>query len=463
MNTNDNDTDSSQAEQTITQPVMDCIDRIHECLEEDRLEQLPGLIEQCKARELADAICAMTVDDRHRFWDLVPEQRQAKVLAKLGEQVRTELLDSLDLHEAVAATAGMDATELAEVLDEASDELQDAILNSLDAANRAMVENTLSYPEDSAGRLMEQELLAIRADKRLDVIKRYIRQLGTLPRRSTALMVVDRNGTFLGKLPLEYLLTKDPELEVSEVMDNKALSVNVMTPLSDVANLFQRVDLVALPVVDDNRKLVGRIVLDDAIELIHNETEKPMLQMAGLEEEEDLLAPVTDSAKRRLFWLGINLITAFLAAAVIGIFESTLEKIVALAVLMPIVASMGGIAGSQTLTLAIRGLALDQINDGNKRWLLFKEVAISLINGVVWAVVVGIIAWLWFGQIGISLILGVAMVINLLVAAVAGLAIPLILERLGQDPALSGSVVLTTVTDVVGFMSFLGMATLFLL
>jgi magnesium transporter len=230
-----------------------------------------------------------------------------------------------------------------------------------------------------------------------------------------------------------------------------------------VALLFQRRDLVALPIVDDDNKLMGRIVLDDAIELIRAEAEEPMMHMAGLETDEDLLAPVVTSAKRRLFWLGINLITAFLAAAVIGIFEATLDKLVALAVLMPIVASMGGIAGSQTLTLAIRGLALDQINDANKRWLLLKEIAISVINGVVWAVVVGIIAWLWFHNTGISLILGAAMVINLLVAAVSGLAIPLILDRINLDPALSGSVVLTTVTDVVGFMSFLGLATLFLL
>ncbi|MCP5406753.1 MAG: magnesium transporter [Chromatiaceae bacterium] len=441
----------------------DALSQIQEFLKEARVEELSQLIEQFKASEIASAISAMTVVDRHRFWELVPERRQAKVLTKLGEQVRTELLDSLNLEDAVAATIGMDTPDLADVIDEVSDELHDAILNSLAAGDRVLVENRLSYPEECAGRLMERELLAIRADKRLDVIKRYLRQRGSLPRRSTALMVVDRKGVFLGKLPLELLLTKDPDAKVSELMDVSAVSVNILTPLSEVANLFQRLDLVALPVVDDDQRLVGRIVLDDAIELIRAETEKPMLQMAGLEEDEDLLAPIADSAKRRLFWLGINLITAFLAAAVIGLFEATLEKIVALAVLMPIVASMGGIAGSQTLTLAIRGLALDHITDSNRRWLLLKEVAIAVINGLVWAVVVGVIAWLWFGQIGISLILGVAMVINLLAAAVCGLAIPLILDRLGQDPALSGSVVLTTVTDVVGFMSFLGMATLFLL
>jgi magnesium transporter len=357
----------------------------------------------------------------------------------------------------------MHTPDIAEVIDGASEEQRDAILESLAPERRAQVEDTLSYPEDSAGRLMERQLVAVRADVSLDVIKRYLHQRGTLPRRTTALMVVDRQGTFLGKLPLELLLTKDPEITVSELMDAEAVSVNVLTPLSEVARLFQSRDLVALPVVDDNHKLLGRIVLDDAIELIRTEAEEPMMHMAGLESDEDLLAPVIISAKRRLFWLGMNLITAFLAAAVIGIFEATLDKLVALAVLMPIVASMGGIAGSQTLTLAIRGLALGQITDANKRWLLTKEIAISVINGLVWAVVVGIVAWLWFDNAGISLVLGVAMVINLLVAAVFGLAIPLILDRVGLDPALSGSVVLTTVTDVVGFMSFLGLATLFLL
>lgn len=218
-----------------------------------------------------------------------------------------------------------------------------------------------------------------------------------------------------------------------------------------------------LYVVDETHRLVGRINLDDAIHLIRNEAEQPMMHMAGLEVDEDLLAPIVTSVRRRLFWLGINLGTAFLAAWIIGLFEATLDKIVTLAVLMPIVASMGGIAGSQTLTLAIRGLALGQITDANTRWLAIKEITISIVNGIVWALVVGVITWLWFGQIGITIILGAAMVINLLTASISGLAIPLILDRFGIDPALSGSVVLTTVTDVVGFMSFLGLATIFLL
>ena len=310
---------------------------------------------------------------------------------------------------------------------------------------------------------MQREWVAVRADVSLEAVKRYLHFKGNLPYRTTALMVVDRDGVFLGKLPLEALLTMNQDLIVGEVMDDTALSVSVLTSLEDVATLFQQRDLVSLPVVDDAHRLVGRIVLDDAIQLIRNEAEQPMMHMAGLEVEEDLLAPIAASARRRLFWLGMNLVTAFLAAWVIGLFQATISQIVALAVLMPIVASMGGIAGSQTLTLAIRGLALGQITDSNTRWLAIKEVTISIINGIVWALVVGVIAWLWFGQLGIALVLGVSMIINLLTAASSGLAIPLILNRLGIDPALSGSVVLTTVTDVIGFMSFLGLATIFLL
>jgi magnesium transporter len=357
----------------------------------------------------------------------------------------------------------MDTPYLAEVVDEAPPELREAILESLGAEELAGVQDALSYPEDSAGRLMVREWAAVRADVSLDAVKGYLLKRGSLPHRTTSLMVVNREGMYLGKLSLELLLTKSPHLIVSDVMDTTAVFVNVLTPLSEVAALFQLRDLIYLPVIDDEHKLVGRINLDDAIGLIRTEAEQPMMHMAGLEVDEDLLAPVSTSVRRRLFWLGINLGTAFLAAWVIGLFEATLDRIVALAVLMPIVASMGGIAGSQTLTLAIRGLALGQITDANTRWLAVKEVSISVINGMVWAVVVGIVSWIWFKHIGIALILGAAMIINLLAAAISGLMIPLLLNRFGMDPALSGSVVLTTVTDVVGFMSFLGMATIFLL
>ena len=425
--------------------------------------KLTTMMAQWSGGETAAVLEALPQPARQIYWSLVPDDLRGDVLAWLGDQVRADLLKKLDVEEAVAAASSMDTPYLAEVIDEAPPELREAILDSLGAEELAGVEDALSYPEDSAGRLMVREWAAVRADVSLDTVKGYLLKRGSLPHRTTSLMVVNREGMYLGKLSLEILLTKSPDLIVSDVMDPTAVFVNVLTPLSEVSAMFQLRDLIYLPVVDAEHRLVGRINLDDAIGLIRTEAEQPMMHMAGLEVDEDLLAPVSTSVRRRLFWLGINLCTAFLAAWVIGLFEATLDKIVALAVLMPIVASMGGIAGSQTLTLAIRGLALGQITDANTRWLAVKEVSISIINGMVWAVVVGITSWIWFEHIGIALILGAAMIINLLAAAISGLAIPLILNRLGMDPALSGSVVLTTITDVIGFMSFLGMATVFLL
>lgn len=426
-------------------------------------DELHAMIAEWSAGETAALLEALPQRVRTHFWELIPGESRGEILEWLGDQVRTRLLNKLDVEEAVAAASTMETPYLAEVVDEVTHELRAAILESLGTDERASVEDNLSYPEGSAGRFMEREWVAIRADVSLEVVKRYIFQRGSLPHRTTALMVVDREGIFLGKLHLETLLTRNPDLSVEEVMDKEAVSVSVLTPLTDVTTLFERRDLVYLPVVDESHRLVGRIILDDALHLIRAEAEQPMMHMAGLEVEEDLLAPIISSSRRRLFWLGINLGTAFLAAWVIGLFEATLDEIVALAVLMPIVASMGGIAGSQTLTLAIRGLALGQITDANTRWLAIKEITISVINGFVWAIVVGVITWLWFDQIGIALILGAAMIINLLTASISGLVIPLLLNRFGIDPALSGSVVLTTITDVVGFMSFLGMATIFLL
>ena len=424
---------------------------------------LSSMLAQWPSGDIAAVLEALPLPDRQRLWEQVPANLSGEVLGWLGDQVRSSLLKSLEVEEAVAAATTMETQDLADVVNEAPDELRVGILESLAPEARVLLEETLTYPEDTAGRLMKREWVAVREDVNLELVIRDLRLRGSFPQRTSSLMVVDREGIFLGKLSLEALLTRNPELMVVDVMDTTAEYVDVLTPLSEVAALFQRRDLAVLPVVDDKRKLVGRIILDDAIQLIRVEAEEPMMHMAGLEVDEDLLAPIVSSARRRLFWLGVNLGTAFLAAWVIGLFQAALDKIVALAVLMPIVASMGGIAGSQVLTLAIRGLALGQITDANTRWLVFKEIAIAVINGLVWALVVGTIAWLWFGQSGIAIILGIAMIINLLVAAASGLAIPLILQRLGIDPALSGSVVLTTVTDVVGFMSFLGLATLLLL
>jgi len=296
-----------------------------------------------------------------------------------------------------------------------------------------------------------------------EVVLRWLRRHERLPAHTDALMVIDGEGVYQGKLPMEIIVTGDPEAKVQDVMQPDAEVVRATANEHDVANLFDRRDLVSVAVLDENDQLLGRFTVDDVIDIIREEADRVLLQSAGLDEEEDLFAPVLPSAQRRGVWLGINLVTVFLAAWVIGQFEEALSKIVALAVLMPVVASMGGIAGSQTLTLTIRGMALDQIADANVRWLTVKELAVGALNGVVWALVVAVVAFFWFNDPGLSAVIASAMVLNLVAAALAGVAVPLALRRMGIDPALSGAVILTTVTDVIGFLSFLGLASVFLL
>ncbi|MBP7492701.1 MAG: magnesium transporter, partial [Rhodoferax sp.] len=327
---------------------------------------------------------------------------------------------------------------------------------------REQLESMLSYPEDSAGGLMDANPIEVRANVKVGTVLRYLRLLEKLPTHTDMLMVVDRAGRYQGALRLSVLVTADLNLRVADLMSTDIAGISVHTRTVEVARLFQDLDLLSAPVVDDQHLLIGRITVDDVIDLIRDDSDRALMQMAGLDDEADMFAPVMVSSRRRALWLGINLLTAFLAAWVIGRFEATLEQIVALAVLMPIVASMGGVAGSQTLTLVIRGLALGQIQKGNLRTLLNREVGISLLNGLLWAVVVALIAVAWFGDWAIGGILGVAILINLLSAALAGLAIPLVLDRMGIDPALAGNVILTTVTDVIGFSAFLGLATLLL-
>ena len=353
--------------------------------------------------------------------------------------------------------------EQVDLLESVSDRLAGVILKSLTEGERSAIQQRRQYPEESAGRYMDTEWIAIRADITLDVVARYLKRLDALPPHTDGLMVIDREGYYQGKLSLSSLLTGDGSKRVADVMQADADKVGVLDLSEDWVNLFEERETESIAVVDDDGKLVGRIAVDDALDIIRELADHQVMHMAGLNEDEDLFAPIIPSAKRRMFWLGINLLTAFLASSVIGLFAATLEKLVALAVLMPIVASMGGIAGSQTLTLAIRGLALGQISAANTRWLAIKEVVIAGINGVVWAMVVGLIAWLWFHDPKLAGVLAAAMIINQFAAAIAGLSVPLVLERMGIDPALSGSVILTTVTDVVGFMSFLGLATWLLL
>ncbi len=426
-------------------------------------ERLRDALADLHPADSANLVASIPEPDRERLWTCMPEETAGEVISHLDDVARDSLIEQMEPHEVALAVGSLDHDDLVDLVESIPEEYGDAILESLDPEGRERLEATLAYPEDSAGRLMDVSAVVVRADVSLEVVLRYLRRRESLPDHTDGLMVVDRDGIYIGKLPLSSLLLNQPELSVAEVMVEEADRVLVDMPENEVAHLFDRRDLVSVAVTDAGGHLLGRITIDDVVDVIRAEAEHQLMNMAGLDEEEDLFAPVLPSARRRALWLGINLGTAFLASWVIGMFEATLAQLVALAVLMPIVASMGGIAGSQTLTLVIRGLAMGRVSVANRLWLARKELAIAFLNGVLWALVVGSIAFLWFGSPGIGLVLSAAMVVNLLVAAFSGITIPLVMERLGIDPALAGAVVLTTVTDVVGFMSFLGLATWFLL
>ena len=413
--------------------------------------------------EIAHILESLPKGPRTILWELVDPDVHGEVLLHVNDEVRSGLIEEMETGELVAATEGLDTDDLADLLQDLPGTVIHEVLRSMDLQNRQRLESVLSYPEDTAGGLMNVDTITVRADVTLDVVLRYLRLRGEIPDLTDSLMVVDRYDKYLGILPLSTLLTRDPDLTVAEVMEKDVEGIPADMPAVQVAKLFEDRDLVSAPVVDENGKLLGRITIDDVVDVIRDEADHNMMSMAGLDEEDDIFAPVVPSARRRAVWLGINLLTAFLASWVIGMFEGTIEKAVALAVLMPIVASMGGIAGSQTLTIVIRGLALGQIGKSNSRWLMFKELAVGSLNGLLWALVVAVIAMAWFQDYHIGLIIGMALVINLVIAALAGFSIPLLLRRFGIDPALAGSVLLTTVTDVVGFMTFLGLGTLFLL
>ncbi len=431
-------------------------------LETGKLTEIQQLLQALTPAEIADLIEALKPKDRLVIWRMLPADIAGEVLVELHEEVRASLIQAIEKTDAenlVEAAEALDPDDLADIVEDLPETIRDRVVQALSRHDRSRLERVLTYPEDTAGSLMRTDTITVRPDVTLDVVLRYLRQRGELPDLTDALYVVDKDDKLIGILPISLLLTSDPGKTVRELMLTDVEAIPADLPASDVAMLFEHHDWVSAPVVDAEGRLVGRITVDDVVDVIRDEAEHTIMSSAGLSEETDMFAPVRESAKKRAVWLGVNLVTAFLAAWVIGLFEDTIQKEVALAVLMPIVASMGGIAGTQTQTLVIRALALKQIGMANVWSLLAREIAIGLVNGAIWAVVVGIIAAIWFQAVHIGLLIAAAMVINLLCAAVAGVTIPLILHKLGIDPALAGGVVLTTVTDVVGFMAFLGLAT----
>jgi Mg2+ transporter (mgtE) len=420
------------------------------------------MINSLHPAEIASLLESLPPTQREIVWELVDPELEGDVLVELNDEVRAKLISGMDAEELIAATEGMEVDDLADFIGDLPETLNERVLQSLDAQDRERLSAVLQFGEDSAGGLMNLDTVTVRPDVTIEVVLRYLRMRGELPDRTDRLFVVNRHDKYLGGVDITRLLTEDPEKTVGEIMDSSVEGIDPETPAREVAKLFEDRDLVSAAVVSKDGRLLGRITIDDVVDVIREEADHSVLSMAGLDEDEDMFASVRSSARRRVVWLAANLATAFLAANVVGLFEATIEKVVALAVLMPIVASMGGIAGSQTLVLIIRGIALGHVEDTNVRWLLAREIAVGLLNGVAIASLVGLAAGLWYQQWTIGLIIFAALMINLFAAALAGVSVPIILKRLGIDPAIAGGVILTAVTDVVGFASLLGLGTFFL-
>jgi len=438
------------------------LDRLHNTLEKGTKAEVKVLLKKLHSSEIADILESLPQNLRDKLWKQ-KTLKQEKILPHLSDGVRGEFMQDMPPARAAAAVVGMETDDAVDVLQGLSDERVEKVLQAMDSQNYRRLMQVLFYPENSAGGLMNTDVLTVRTKMTLKMVLRYLRRLGKLPEKTDVLMVVDCNNCYRGVLLITDLLTNPSQLTVEEVLSTDIEAIPAHLEEKEVALLFEQRDLLSAPVVDKQGILVGRITIDDVVDVIRAQADHNLMGSAGLDEEGDMFAPVLTTTRDRALWLGINLATAFLAAYVIGFFEATLEKVVALAVLMPIVASMGGVAGSQTLTIVIRGMAVGQITDTNAPFLLRKELAVSLLNGIMWAFIVAIIVILWFDSIKLGLIIGSALIINLFCAALAGVLIPLLLRRLSIDPALAGGVVLTTVTDIIGFGAFLGLATVFLL
>lgn len=436
------------------------LDLLEEAIQEGGMSNVHTLLQTLHPAEIADLLESLPRSQRLVVWSMVNHDQDGEILIEVGEEVRASLVKEMGTNELVDALESLDTDDMADVLQSLPNQVIQKTLSSMKKQDRDRVEAVLSYPEDTAGALMNTDTTTIRPNVTLDVVQKYLRKLGDLPAGTDRLYVVDYFNKFLGVLFLRTLVTHNPSDTVSDVMDTTIKAVKADEDEKDIVRLFEDRDLLSLPVIDNNNRLLGRITIDDIVDVIREEADKSMLSRAGLHEEEDIFAPVIKSTRRRSIWLGANLLTAFLASWVIGLFSATIEQVVALAVLMPIVASMGGIAGSQTLTLVVRAQALGQLATGNTRALLTKEISIGILNGILWALVVATVATLWFKDTHIGITIGVALVVNLTVAALAGVLVPVILKKMNIDAALAGGVVLTTVTDVIGFTAFLGVATL---
>lgn len=438
-------------------------DLVESLVHKQNLTELQKKLDELHPADVAYILEALPLNERLTVWELVKAERDGEILLEVSDSVRESLIASMDKAELLAAAGTLDTDEIADIADDLPHDVIQELLAMLDTQKRSRLQSALSFAEDSVGALMDYDMVTIRADVSLEVTLRYLRRLGDLPDQLDKLFVVERDDQLIGVLPLKRLLTTDPEATVAAVMVEDFVSFHTDDNAREAAQAFERYDLVMAPVVDAQNRLIGRLTVDAVLDYIRESSDSDMLSMAGLKEEEDLFSTVWKAARNRWMWLGINLITAFIASRVIGVFEGSIEKLAALAALMPIIAGIGGNSGNQTTTLIIRGMALGQITATNAKRLILKELGVAALNGIMWGAAVGLFAWLLYSNLALGGVMAAAMMLNLIVAALAGVVIPLFMQRMKRDPAMGSSVLLTATTDSMGFFIFLGLATVFLL
>ncbi|MFL2724997.1 MAG: magnesium transporter [Gammaproteobacteria bacterium] len=428
---------------------------------EPSINQIRRLLSGMHPSEVAHSIESLPPKERKFLWSLIDTQDEGEIIAELHDEIQQELISEISAEELITILGDLELDEIVDILQVLPDRKTENILSAMSMRDRKRIREALEYPEDSAGGLMNTDIISVRPKHNLEVVMRYLRAQRELPKNTDQIFVVSRENKFLGSLPISTIIVSDPNLNVRELMETETQPLLVDLNDKDVSRLFEQNDWVSAPVIDKESNLIGRITIDDVVDVIMEDADQNFLGMAGV--AEDTFAPPARAAKSRILWLSINLLTAFIASMTISLFQATIDQIVYLAILMPIVASMGGVAGTQTLTIMIRGLTLQQINHSNLQWLYKREIAVSIVNGILLSILVGGITYFWFKDIIIATLICVAMIVNLVFSAIAGIFIPIILRKFNQDPAIAGSVVVTTVTDVIGFFSFLGLATIFLI
>lgn len=436
---------------------------IKNLVNKQNINKLKRLLADLHPADIADILESLPIDSRLVVWDLVRTESDGDILVEVSDAVRQTLIADMDTTELLAAAEQLDTDEIADIAPDLPENVLQELLESLDVQNRERLESALSYPESTVGALMDFDVVTIREDVNLEVVLSYLRKLGKLPSSTDKLFVVDKYGSILGILPLKVVVVNDQKTKVKDVMSSDSVLFAPDDPAEDASDAFERYDLVTAPVVDKKNKLIGRLSVDAVVDFIKEEAENEKLSMVGLREEEDLFSSIWKSVKNRWAWLAINLITALIASRVIGVFEGSIEKVVALAALMPIVAGIGGNSGNQTTTMIVRGLALGQVNFTNIQRLIYKELGVALLNGILWGSVLGLFAFLLYENVYLGFVMTGAMILNLLLSAIMGVMIPLLLSKFGKDPAVGSSILITAMTDSGGFFIFLGLATLVLL